>query len=303
MMRQRPILSAIRRRRGPNRLALGLMLLFFPLGCAMTTEKPRIADTRAAAAAGTILSGKTGRAVTFAELMEALSAADIIYIGEKHNRPEHHDVQVRIIEQLNTRYGPVTVGMEMFDHTYQPLLDRWSAGELDETAFLENVHWDANWKYDFALYRNILNTIREHRIPLKGLNLPFHLPPKIAAGGIDSLSPAESAHLAADIDLTNARHRAYVEEIFHQHPFGARKRFDYFYMAQCAWEETMAAAVARHDTDGKLVVLAGSGHIIHKFGIPDRAYARRPRPFVTILPVTAGEEFRTDAADYIWITP
>jgi len=272
-------------------------------GCAVAPKKLLIEGTALSFDADAIISTQTGKSISFDALINDLSTADVIYIGEKHTDPAHHAIQLKVIQRIFDKYPDTVVGMEMFDRTYQPILDRWSAGKLDEQDFLEKVHWYANWKFDFGLYRDILRYIKDHHIQLIGLNLPFHIPPKIAVGGIENLSEEDRKHLAEKIDTTNTRHRAYVEAIFKHHRLHGRENFDYFYAAQCAWEDTMAESVARHPDHTKMIVLAGTGHIIRKFGIPDRAFRRTHKPFKTIYPAPAGGKIRLDVADYIWVTP
>ena len=197
----------------------------------------------------------------------------------------------------------LAIGLEMFDHTYQPVLDQWSAGELAEATFLEKTHWYANWRFDFGLYRDILEYAKEKGLRVIALNLPFHIPGKISVGGIDSLSDADRRHLPETIDTTDADHRAYVAEIFKMHAIRGRENFAYFYEAQCTWEDTMAAAIAENMGSGKMVVLAGNGHIIQKFGIPNRSFARTHAPFKTIYLAPVGGEAELAWADYLWVTP
>jgi uncharacterized iron-regulated protein len=167
--------------------------------------------------------------------------------------------------------------------------------------FLQQVHWYANWRYNDALYKDILLYIQTHKLRLTGLNIPFCLPPKIAIGGLDSLSDAERAQLPATIDTTDERHRAYVEKIFKQHHIQGREDFEHFYAAQCAWEDGMAQAVAQHAGDDMMVVLIGNGHIIYKFGVPNRAFKRNGASFRTIFLATPGEDIDRQAADFIWV--
>ena len=110
-------------------------------------------------------------------------------------------------------------------------------------------------------------------------------------------------HLPDIIDTTNTDHRAYLEAIFNLHAFSDRDAFDFFYEAQCTWEDGMADAVAENLGAGKMVVLAGNGHIIRKFGIPDRAFARSHAPFKTIYLAQVGDEAELSWADYLWVTP
>jgi uncharacterized iron-regulated protein len=79
--------------------------------------------------------------------------------------------------------------------------------------------------------------------------------------------------------------------------------FDYFYLVQCVWEEAMAETIAHHLGSDGMIVLAGNGHIIHKFGIPDRVYSRTKADFRTIYLASAGSQAELSYADYVWVTP
>ena len=274
-------------------------------GCGMPSEQLKITDLETAFPPETIVATATGQPVSKEQLIQAMAQVQIVYVGESHTDKRHHVIQRDVIEAMQATWPDIVVGMEMFDVTYQPVLDRWSAGELDEQRFLELTHWYANWRFDFALYRPILNSVKDHGLRLIGLNLPTGLSSKIATGGIASLQPHDARYLPEQIDLTNPDHRAYVREVYmgHRHRIRGRDNFDYFHEAQCAWEDTMADTIARNLDTRKMVVIVGNGHIIRKFGVPDRAYARTNAVFRTIYLAPVGQEVRSDIADYIWVTP
>lgn len=273
------------------------------MGCTAGAKPSIVKETDLVVEPGAIISAETGQPVGFEQLLADLKKARLVYIGESHTNRSHHQIQLKIITALAGAVGDLSVGMEMFDFTYQGILDQWSAGQLEEDEFLEKVHWYANWRYPFELYRDILETIRDNRIPLVGLNIPFHIPSKVRLGGLESLTESDKALLPTEIDTTDAAHRAYVEPVFRQHSFGGSARFEYFYQAQCLWEETMADTIDRTMPAGTMVVLAGNGHIIYKFGIPERAFRRNRLPYRTIYLATAGRDIELGFADYIWITP
>lgn len=282
---------------------LGAAYLCSVWGCAAVPNKATLKDMSQSFDEGTIISAKTGGAVSFETLMADVSTARIVYIGERHTNPMHHQVQLRVIKALFGRDASMAVGMEMFDRTYGSVLEQWSAGELDEKAFLEKTHWYANWRFNYGLYREVLDFIKSRNIRLVGLNMPFHIPPKIATGGIASLSEDERKHLPPAIDTSDAAHRAHVAEVFKHHPhMMGRDNFDYFYMAQCAWEDTMAESIALNLKEDRMVVLAGNGHIIRERGIPKRAFARTGAAFKTIYLVPVGDSAELSYADYIWVT-
>jgi uncharacterized iron-regulated protein len=253
---------------------------------------------------GTILATREAAAVSFEALLEDIEASRVIYVGENHTSQEDHKIQLQIIQALYKKNPDLAVGMEMFDHSYQDVLDQWSAGKLEERDFLRKVHWYANWRYNFSLYQDILEFIKDNRLRLVGLNIPNHIPPKIREGGINNLRADEKEHLPLQIDLSNTAHRDYVQKVFeaHRHHFRGEVEFENFYAAQTVWEDAMAEVIAENLNNDVMVVLVGNGHIQFKYGIPDRAFKRTGAAFTTIYPASTGAEVEPDIADYIWVT-
>lgn len=271
----------------------------------MAPKQLYIKDLSTSFEEGTIISGKTGMPVSFEELLADANGSRVIYVGESHTEMTHHEIQLKIIKAIFDRHPSMAVGMEMFDHSYQDVLDMWSAGELDQKAFLEKTHWYINWgkTINYSLYSDILNFVKENRIRLVGLNVPSYIQSKIAFGGIDSLLDEEKKHLPKNIDISNTAHRTYVEKVFKRHHVRGMNNFEYFYMAQSVWEDAMAEAIAENLNDDVMVVLAGNGHIQFKYGIPDRTFRRTDASFRTVYPAKVGSEVELGIADYIWVTP
>ena len=272
----------------------------FLAGCSVTPKLNTGRPVIGAFPAGTIISAHTGQAVSFEAMLNDLATVALIYVGEKHTAAAHHEGQLRVIREVHRQSPRLAVALEMFDRSYQAVLDRWSAGELDEDDFLRRSHWYANWRFDYALYRDILEYTRVHHIRLVALNLPFNIPPKIRVGGTSHLPDYEKGFLPAEIDTTVSAHRNYAEQIFRMHDFKGNVRFEDFYLAQCVWEDVMAESVAMSLGADRMVVLAGNGHIQFKYGIPERAFKRNPVPYRTIYQASAGEEVDPSIADYIW---
>ena len=283
---------------------LYMTMLIILWGCAVAPQKLNIKGKPDAFDEGTIISNQKEAAVSFEELLEAIEASRVIYVGEKHTSHEDHKIQLEVIQALFQKFPDLTIGMEMFDHSYQDVLDQWTAGKLVQEEFLRKVHWYANWRYDFSLYKDILEYIKENRLRLVGLNIPSHIPPKIREGGIESLRNHEKKYLPQQIDLSNPGHRDYVQGVFenHRHHFRGKVEFENFYAAQSVWEDAMAEAIAENLNNDVMVVLVGNGHIQFKYGIPVRAFKRTGAAFTTIYPAATGTEVELDIADYIWVT-
>lgn len=248
----------------------------------------------------TILHVPTGVELSKPQLFDLLAGARIVYVGESHDNLRHHQIQLEILRGLADRFpGHVAVGMEMFQRPAQAALDRWSRGEMDQTELL--AVWYENWTEDFAYYREILEFIRDRRIPLVALNVAEDTARALAAGGIEGLSPEARAALP-EIDASDPFHRRQMEAAFGAHAKGAG--FDAFYRTMLLWDETMAQTVAEYITspagrDKRLIVFAGGGHIAHGFGIPRRAFRRAPVPYLTVVPQTDVLFAPTDRPDAV----
>lgn len=247
-----------------------------------------------------IISARTGQSISFESMISELSEIRVIYLGEHHTNPAHHAAQLRVIRAMAQRFPDLTVGMEMFAVPYQPILNDWYTGKTDEASFLRKTHWYANWRFDYGLYRDILNFIKEAHIPFAALNIPFHIPPKISVGGTDNLSEDDKKYLPETLDLQDAEHRSYVSEIFKHHSIPGRDRFEDFYAAQCVWEDAMAEAVVKN-LKNRMIVLAGNGHIFRKFGIPNRVFRRNQASFRTVYMVSDDKNADFSAGDYLWV--
>lgn len=299
--KQYPILTA----RWQVGVVCALMLISLLWGCAVAPKELTVKDLSQSFEADTIISTKTGKPISFEELIAELSQSRVIYVGEQHTDKTHHDIQLKVIKGVFENNPGMAVGMEMFDRSYQSILDQWSKGELDERTLLRKTHWYANWRFDFSLYRDVLNFIKDNRIRLVGLNIPNHIPSKIREGGIDSLRSDEKKHLPQQIDTTDTAHREYLYKLFepHQHHFKGSVEFEDYYMAQCVWEDGMAEAIAQTLSADAMVVLAGNGHIQFKYGIPNRAFRRNQADFRTVYLAGVGGEVDLNIADFIWVTP
>jgi uncharacterized iron-regulated protein len=256
-----------------------------------------------------------GEKISFQQLSDGLQGARVVFIGESHDQIEHHQIQVKILKDLLARGKEVAVGMEMFERSQQPVLDRWSKGLLTEEAFLKEVHWETTWGMDYQLYRPILDEAKIHHLKVIALNVQRDLVRKVAQSGIGNLSPEDKAKLP-EIRPAEREYLVYLKTIYKDHQGGSAEKFKHFYQAQSLWDEGMAETLSQFlnspEGAGKtVVVIAGSGHIVFDFGIPKRFYRRTLLPYQTVVLKTweknIGEnlsfsEASEPVADFLWIT-
>jgi uncharacterized iron-regulated protein len=255
---------------------------------------------------GQIIDLQEGAGISFSQLVARITPRDLIFLGEVHDNPEHHLIQTQIIQSLLECCRPVAIAVEFLQTTHQKHIDLYVERAITEEDFLDAVNWDKSWGFDYYLYRPIFLLARQHGIKILAVNAPRDIVRKVSRGGLNSLTPPEREQLAREIHLDNKAHRAYIRKIYEQHPRGDLKTFEYFYQAQCAWEDTMAQNISEYLrlNKSKMVVLTGNGHIVSKFGIPDRTVNRFPVSMATVMPYPLDQSMKMEKAmaDYMWLT-
>jgi hypothetical protein len=115
-----------------------------------------------------------------------------------------------------------------------------------------------------------------------GLNAPRELITKIRMSGWEALTDDEKI-LVPKPDLTHPEHRQLIRTIFESAEIphqmkgaGLDMMFEGLYRSQTAWDSVMGynALEALKKEGKKMIVLAGSGHLIYKLGINLRAYVK-----------------------------
>ncbi len=263
-----------------------------------------------------ILRLPEGDPITFEELLDDLDTTKVIFVGESHDQIEHHQIEIKMIQALLAKGKEVVIGMEMFERSQQPVLDRWSQGLLTEEEFLKEVQWETTWGMDYELYKGILDEAKNHHLKVLALNIPRDLVREVAEHGIVKLPPEEKRDLP-EMNLTDREHRAYIKAIYKGHHGGSAEDFEHFYQAQCLWDEGMAETLSdflkSHEGEEKrALVFAGSGHVVFGFGMPKRFYRRTSIPYQTIVLKAWKEKIDDDLAfnthtssllaNFLWIT-
>lgn len=218
---------------------------------------------------------------------EALNRVRLVLVGEHHTNAAHHAAQLQVIRVLKAQSAPLSIGLEMFRKDSQNALDRWVAGELNETDF-EKIYLD-NWNFPWPLYRDIFMYARNQEIPMVGLNVSRGITRQVAQQGFASLSDQQRGELEGVTCNVTREYRDFIRQAFGAHGHG-NMDFIRFCEAQLVWDTAMAINALNHleqDPHRVMVLLAGSGHA-RKMGIPYQVRSRSPVPFTVLLPLTPG---------------
>lgn len=236
-----------------------------------------------------------GRTMRWHELLSQLEGARLIYVGEKHDELAHHELQGRLIAELGALDPGLVVGLEMATADDQETLDAYVSGAMGEAEFA--AWWKKSWGFDFALYRPALEAARAAKLRIRGLNAPRELVRAVSRRGLAGLTAEERARLPASIEPSaDARYRKFVLDSLNDHGPIPPERLARMLEAMAVWNETMGENAAKLARDARVIVLAGSGHVVWKAGVPESAARRGADAGLVALPFPLDGE-RLDAAE------
>jgi uncharacterized iron-regulated protein len=262
----------------------------------------------------------------FESMLAALSAVDVVFVGEQHDDPNTHRLEAAILDGLRRRGSTLVVSLEMFERDVQPLLDAYLAGQIPEGEFLKAARPWPRYESD---YRPLVELAKTHGWPVVAANVPRRMASDVSRSGIgtlDGLPSADRVHAARDL---NCPHDAYFDRFaaaMNSHPapgadkLSATERRDLterYYMSQCVKDETMAESIAasfeRATSGGRrgtVVHFNGAFHSDFGTGTVERTRRRlseRRVAVVSVLPVSDLDALAPSAddlkrADYLVFT-
>ncbi|MEM9815245.1 MAG: ChaN family lipoprotein [Cyanobacteria bacterium P01_D01_bin.6] len=275
---------------------LGAVLITTPLACSAE-------DAIAPDAAPTTISSVED------DSFQALQSADVVYLGERHDSTADHAAQLEIIAGLYAENPDLAIALEMFQRPFQPVIDRYLAGEISEAELVIQTEYLERWGFPWEFYAPFLQFAQAHELPVLALNAPAEITRQVAREGLASLAGDDLRYIPplTEIDTSNADYRAFVAEAFGAHGAHGGFNLDNFFAAQVMWDETMAMTIADFKTanpDTQVVVLAGNGHVIYGHGIPDRVERRLgddlAQQIVILNPIEFFKEEGGAIADAFW---
>ena len=261
-----------------------------------------------------LYTGDSLQPVSVSQALSQVTAGTIIIVSELHDHAPHHRHQLQVLQELQQAGAPgISVGMEFFQYTKQPILDSYLNGGLDDKEFLQQVGWGGN-KWD--------NYRPQVLFPLQAggttwaLNAPRDVTSKVARSGIGSLTPEESALLPPNWSLGNDLYYERFKAVMGGGHIPEKSMMRYF-TAQSLWDETMAWRAVdfiRQNPDQILVILVGDFHAVYGGGLPDKIRQRGWQQVLTISQVSLKgatpseqDEIMTphprygNRADFVWV--
>jgi len=254
-------------------LLLAIVLAFFISNTVSAGLRTHNIDPTTIANLPVVKLDQTG---PLAQTMEQIDDARVVLVGETHTRYDHHLVQLEILTQLYQKSPRLALGVEWFQQPYQQHLDAYVTGEITEEEMLHLTDYFERWRYDYRLYRPIIQYAREHEIPIIALNASRELSRALGKSGFDDLPAELKAQLPGSYDWSDKEYEKRLRSAFEEHPEYSGE-FEDFLRGQLTWDESMAERAAQYLEDNpetRMLILAGSGHIAYGSGIPNRIKRR-----------------------------
>ena len=295
------------------------LLLVAAAGCAKVTEiEWESPVSRAHPLVGRVWDVKAERFVEPRDLAGRLAASRFVLLGERHDNPDHHALQARLVRELIAAGRRPALGFEMFTTDDAPAIARHLARSPRDAAGLgDAVNWKRTGWPDWRLYQPIAQAALEAGAPIVATNLSRAATDALRKNGLSGLGPAVVAQLKLDVPPTPATRAAMAREIRESHCGQAPEAMlDRMVDMQWARDARMAEALARAGSRDGAVLIAGSGHVRRDRGVPAHLARHAPGPnmaSVAFLEVKVGAtaptayaedwDGRTLPFDYVWFTP
>lgn len=287
----------------------------------LAAASPAKAETAACDTAGSWFDPANGRRLNHIEILANAADHAVVLLGETHDDAEHHRWQLSTLAGVRAHTANLVLGFEAFPRRVQPVLDRWIAGELAASTFIDESQWSRVWAFNPDLYLPLFDFARLHQLPMVALNVERTLVAAVGEQGWQNVAEAQREGVGEPAPASHA-YRVELAQVYRQHrnAKGQDNRsapeldstledpaFVRFVEAQLIWDRAMAEALAAaHRSVGTptVVGIVGSGHLRRGHGIPHQLRALGIDDVMVLLPIAPGqpcEAVDSDAADAMFI--
>lgn len=265
---------------------LALMLIPFMHACVATTNQP-VKVKRDDPLIGKIIDSKKSKQINFDQLIKNISQYDVIYLSEKHDNPDMHQAQNKIINALYKEGKAIgqkpSVGFEFFSMDQTPvLLNFIDAGKKKHSEKIEKniektlrmkLGWHTQSNKMWKFYYDLLKTAQTKNLQVAGLDLSSTLKRRITKKGIKGITALEKTLIFS----TNLSDPVYQESMFKIFKavhcgMGGKNMQSRLYDTWLARNDKMALSITQmvEHGNGPVVVIVGGGHTEFGLGIIDR---------------------------------
>ncbi|SFN41612.1 ChaN family lipoprotein [Xenorhabdus japonica] len=246
---------------------------------------------------GAVLDMKTGKAITSDELLEQLATYPRIVVGEKHDNPYHHQIELWLVQQLGQKRPHGAVLLEMINPSQQEKVNKvksWLQGNpIVRSERVENLlAWNQGWPWKW--YGDLVIELMKAPYPLLAANLDrreIDQAYKNHRAGDRTSLVSDDVKKRIDATIKNS-HGGNIDELH----LSAMSKI------QQMRDQRMAEQLIKAPSPALL--FAGGYHAVKAMGVPQHVKKLMPNEKVVVF-VIAEEEvsLNNEYADFVWFTP
>jgi uncharacterized iron-regulated protein len=263
---------------------------------------------------GKIWDLKAGAFIEASAAMERLAAARFVLLGERHDNPDHHRLQARVVEQLVVAGRRPGLVFEMLEVSQQAAVDEYlkrpdaSAGGLGAALGWERTSWPP-----FREYLPIFEAAFVAKLPIFAGNVAQADAKALVKQGTAALAPERVKELRLAEAFPALLEASLADELRASHCGQLPEKYlGPMALAQHARDAQMAKVLTTAGAKDGAVLIAGGGHARLDRGVP--YYLALDTPSVIVASLLFREVRHGDTEpkaymaeegpfDYVWFTP
>lgn len=242
---------------------------------------------------GKIVDLRNGILLTPRQLLDELAGSEQVLVGERHDNPDHHALQLWLLQALAQRREQGSLLLEMLNPDQQQTValvqQRMRQGErpADLPAALG---WQQGW--DWALYAPLVGYGLAQPYPLLSANLDRDEISRIyrEVPSLDG-APAAPAVQAALLEQIRLSHCQMLPET----------QLPAMLAVQQQRDRRMAQRLA--EAPRPAMLLAGAFHVRRDLGVPLHLAQAGSAEVLVLMLADVGEVVSSEQADFVWFTP
>ena len=306
-----------RHRRGAARAVVSVIALTLLLTACATLTWWTSPTGRNHPLAERIWDVRAGTFVLPPDLTARLANARFVLLGERHDNPEHHTLQARLLGGMIAAGRRPAVGFEMLSTDDATAIARYLArSPKDASGLGEAVSLNRSGWPDWRLYEPIAQAALDAGLPIVATNLSRVATDAIRRNGLAGLSASLARQLGLEEPLDPETRDAIRRELDASH-CGTVEGATLERMVDVQWarDARMAEALVRAGQRDGAILIAGAGHVRTDRGVPFHLQRRAPGAtvvsvafleFEATVDAPAGYAVRFEGAlpfEYVWFTP
>ena len=244
---------------------------------------------------GQIVELRTGARLTPEQLLTRLAAAPKVLVGERHDNPDHHALQLWLLRALAAQRPQGSLLLEMLTPDQQAKVDQVraaiAAGQAPQDM-LGALNWQPGWAW--SLYGPLVQHALRQPYPLLAANLERHEIMQIYA---------EVPQLQGQASTAQPVREALFKQIRQSHcNLLAESQLPAMLAVQQQRDRRMAEALLAAPAPSLL--FAGAFHMRRELGVPLHLQDLGAAEGVQVLILAeVGSQVAAESADYVWYTP